>query len=163
MKKYLSHLKKVTTTRFILELGFLAFIIKIPAGIVGGLIVQSLGIHNPLFLAMQQEPVLSISDTFIAIIFAPIIETLFAQYLPIEIGKKFIHIKRNLIVFSATIFMIMHFPVIEFFPSAFMIGLILGWAWIQKKEEGLIKAFVIVTLIHALHNTLVTLTAALFL
>lgn len=163
MKDYFNRLSKKPHIQFIVTVALIAFFIKVPFGILGTYIVQYLGLINPLFSSTLQEPTLTGEDMFLAIIFAPILETLLAQMIPIEIFRRFTSNGKVLVVSSALLFMLFHYPVLEFFPSAFMVGVMLSWAWLVKRPLGLWKSFLIVTLIHSLHNALVGLTASFFM
>jgi hypothetical protein len=149
--------------RFIITTALLAFIIKLPAGILGSALVDTLGLHNPLYSSAAQEPTFTLDDMLLALALAPFIETIIAQLLPIEILSRITQIPWLLIGTSASLFMLFHYPVIEFFPSAFAVGCVFGWAWLKKRHLGVMKAFWIVTLIHGLHNALVAAVAALVL
>ena len=163
MKDYFRKLEKASTIRFIIVLALIAFFSKIPMGMIGAMIIEIFGLDNPLYSSSLQTPTLTAGDIFLAIVIAPILETLIAQMAPIELLSKFTKNTKVLIISSATVFMLFHYPVIEFFPSAFVVGLVLAWAWIVKRPLGLGKTFLIVTLIHSLHNAIVGAFAALIL
>lgn len=157
----LHKIAKLPTVKFVIVVALLAFLVKIPAGVVGSLFVHIFGLTNPLFSSSIQEPTNTIGDILLAVVLAPFIETFLAQLLPIEIIKKFLSNSKVVIIISSLVFMLMHYPVLEFFPSAFMVGLILAWAWTVKRDLGLMKTCIIVSLIHSLHNVFVALTASL--
>lgn len=159
MKKLLDK----SNVHFIIVLALVAFFVKIPAGIVGSALVWLFELSNPLFSAVAQEPTFSNGDLWLAIVWAPLIETVLGQMIPMELlGRKFLIVNSKFKIFvSATLFMLMHYPVVEFFPSAFAVGIVLAWAWAQKRPLGLWKTFVIVTLIHSLHNAIVAAIGAL--
>ena len=163
MKNYFKKLENVSTIRFIVTLSLIAFFSKIPMGILGTVLIDLFDVTNPLFTSALQEPTFSGDDMFLAIVFAPLFETLLAQTIPIEFLKKLTTHSKTLIFASATVFMVFHFPAIEFFPSAFVVGLVFAWAWIVKRPLGFWKAFAIVTLIHSMHNAMVAAFAAILL
>lgn len=140
----------------------MAFFIKIPFGILGSIIVDILHLNNPIYSSIMQEPTLTAQDMILAIGIAPFIETIIGQIIPIQFVSRFTQSKKVAIIASAFVFMAFHYPVIEFFPSAFGIGLLLGWAWMVKKRDGFWKAFIMISLIHSFHNVLVSLTASFF-
>ncbi len=144
-------------------MAIIAFLIKVPTGFLGAYIIEAFNLDNPLFSSQLQEPTFTLQDIFFAVVFAPILETFFAQAIPMKLILFATKSKYAAIIGSSTLFMMMHFPVIEFFPSAFVVGLIFAWAWSIKVEKGNINAFWIVTLIHSLHNAIVVATAALLL
>lgn len=150
-----------STVHFIVVLALVAFFVKIPAGIIGSALVHMFDLSNPLFSAAAQEPTFTRSDLWIAIVWAPLIETLLGQLVPIEILGLVVRDARVKIMASALLFMAMHFPVVEFFPSAFAVGIVFAWAWVVKRPLGLWKTFAIVTLIHSMHNALVAAVGAL--
>ena len=141
-------------------IAFLALIIKIPAGVLGSLLIETLSLTNPLYSASMQEPILSGVDIFTAVLVAPVLETIAGQMLPIELLRKRISHAPTLIIASASLFMIMHWPVVEFFPSAFAVGCIFGYAWVVQRKESVRVAFWTVTLSHALHNAVVAAMSA---
>lgn len=160
MRNYFSKLEHTTPIRFILSLSLLAFFIKIPTGILGTVLVSLLNHQSPLFSASLQEPTLTVSDLILAIAAAPLIETIVGQMIPLDLMRWVKFPKRVRIALSAFVFMIFHYPVLEFFPSAFAVGWILAWAWETKRKLGWVKALITVTLIHSLHNALVAFAAA---
>jgi len=160
MREYLKKLKGYSPIRFILTVALIAFFIKIPFGILGSIIVDLLHLNNPINLSVMQEPTLTIGDTILAVAIAPFIETIIGQIIPISLVMKIMKSKKWAIIISAGVFMTFHYPVYEFFPSAFAIGALLSLAWMVKKDEiGYLKAFIMISLIHSLHNVLVALSS----
>ena len=161
MKSYINKLERGSVVEFIVALALLAFFIKIPMGIIGGVLLNIFHLDNPLFRAAMQEPTLTRDDLLLAIGFAPLLETIIGQMIPLHITKLIGLHRRWRILISAFAFMLFHWPVLEFFPSAFAVGVILAWGWESSKRRfGLMQALVTVTLIHSLHNALVALIAA---
>lgn len=138
----------------------IAFIIKIPAGMLGSMVADIAQLTNPLYSASMQEPVLTRVDITTAVLIAPIIETILGQMLPIELLRTRTTKKSILIGTSAFLFMIMHYPVLEFFPSAGAVGIVFAYAWVQQREISVRTAFWGVTLSHALHNAIVAAMSA---
>lgn len=145
---------------FTIWIALLALVIKIPAGVIGGLLVDYFNLSNPMFSASMQEPVLTGTDIFTSVILAPILETVLGQFLPIELLRRVTRQPVILIGTSALFFMAMHYPVIEFFPSAFAVGIVFGYAWLHQRKISLRAAFWSVALSHALHNALVAAVSA---
>lgn len=146
---------------YIIRYALIAFVIKVPFGILGAYLVNVFGLHNPIFSAVAQEPTFTFEDIVLAIVLAPFIETVIAQLVPLEVCRRLFKSTKVCIVLSASFFMLMHYPVVEFFPSAFAVGCVLAWCWMDKRELGLAKITLLVTLIHSLHNALVAAFGAL--
>lgn len=163
MSVILHKLEKMPTVQFIIVMAIIAYFIKIPFGILGSVVVYFFDITNPLYRATLQEPTFGYDDIVLAIAVAPALETLIAQFAPIVIVGKFTQKTQWKIIISALLFMLFHYPVLEFFPSAFAIGVIFAWIWVVKAKIRLSEAFWIVTLIHSLHNALVAATGAFLL
>ena len=161
MSNIIAKLKETSNVRFIVILALLAFVVKVPGGILGTIFVSLFDLTDLQYSAFIQEPTFSGEDMFLAIVFAPFLETLMSQMIPIEMILRTIKGRYLAIIGSAFVFMLMHYPVLEFFPSAFLVGMVFAWAWVVKRDLGLKKAFIIVTLIHSLHNALVAASAAL--
>ncbi len=158
---FVENLKKSSFVLFVVKIALLAFLIKIPAGILGAGLMDLLNVHNPAYSAVMQEPTLTPQDLILALFIAPILETVIGQAVPLWIFGKLTKNPMVLIGASATIFMLLHYPVIEFFPSAFAVGWIFAWAWVYKREQNGRVAFWTVALSHALHNALVAVSASL--
>lgn len=159
----IKNLKQSSFPLFVIKIALIAFVIKIPTGILGIGLIDVFQLDNPMYSAVLQEPTLTVDDLILAILFAPIIETIVGQMLPLWFFGKFTRNSTVLITISAGIFMALHYPVIEFFPSAFAVGWIFAWAWVVKRKENVRVAFWAVALSHALHNALVALLASVFM
>lgn len=142
-----------STFRFILELSLIAFFIKIPFLIISGVFFTFIGMEELVNLSDElQTAQATLSDFFFGVILAPSIETVFGQWIPIAVGSIFLKKTRWVIIFSAIIFALFHFPAIAFAPGAFLIGLLLAWCWLLKRKTGRWEAFWVTTSVHALHN-----------
>ena len=91
---------------------------------------------------------------FLAVIFAPIIETLFGQLLPIKITTKILNNKFKVIgvIVSAILFSLMHFGYsIWYSLLTFPMGILLAKTFIifQERKES---SFWITTAVHSLRN-----------
>lgn len=159
MRDYFKKLQTVSNIRFVITVALIAFFIKIPFGILGSIIVDLLNLNNPNNLSIMQEPTLTLEDMILAVGIAPFLETIVGQILPIALVRKVTRSNMWAIIVSAMVFMAFHYPVYEFFPSAFAIGVLLSWAWMVKRKIGFMKAFIMISLIHSLHNVLVAITA----
>jgi membrane protease YdiL (CAAX protease family) len=100
-----------------------------------------------------------VSLWMLAIIFAPMLETLLNQHLPFKLMQKWSWTKNKYglyIVFSAIIFGICHTYSLQYMIFAFSVGLILGYMYyFYSKKPG--KSFWSTTLIHALRNSVAIL------
>lgn len=95
------------------------------------------------------------------IVFAPLFETFFNQYLPFKLMQKWSYIKTKSGVYvflSALIFGLCHCYNIKYMIFAFSVGLILGYTYLFYSKTPS-KAFWSTTLIHAVRNTMVILIA----
>jgi hypothetical protein len=153
IERLVRKLEKESTFIFILKIAAVGFVLK---GIVGGLtdsIFSYLGWDVYFFGDLDiQIPEISIADFFLLIAFAPLVETAVGQWIPISIARRFGWSERKQVIISALVFMVLHYPVLVFFPSAYLLGLFLGWAWLLKEKKGKKEAFLVTSAIHALHN-----------
>lgn len=80
----------------------------------------------------------------------PLIESFAGQLLPIIMGGFIIKNKYLLILLSSTIFALGHRG--SFFLPSFAIGLVLATSFVVQKKKSLVKAYVLTTSIHIVHN-----------
>ncbi len=95
------------------------------------------------------------------VIFAPFLETILNQYLPFKFLQTFTWTKNKCgfyVVGSAIIFGLCHCYSIQYIIFAFAVGLILGYTYLFYSNSPK-KAFWSTTLIHALRNGMVVLSA----
>ena len=152
-------LEQLDVVPFIFVVAFAALLIKIPIALVTDVLNAVFTGTDIFAIGNEQDPVFTLSDTLIAVVFAPITETVIGQFLPIVVLSKLTTNSRLLIILSAGIFALLHLPVVWFLPSAFAIGVILSWAYLVQKKLGHVYAFIVVAIIHALHNGLAFLIA----
>ena len=91
---------------------------------------------------------------FLAVIFAPILETLIGQLIPIKLTQKVLRNKMNIIavLVSAIIFSLGHFGYsIWYSLITFPLGLLLAKTYVifQKRKES---SFWVTTAVHSLRN-----------
>jgi membrane protease YdiL (CAAX protease family) len=91
--------------------------------------------------------------------FAPVVETLLFQTLPIHIFTEVFIKKRNIAIFiSALLFGLSHYYSLLYILITFVIGLLFAWAYLNYEERnGSQKAFWAITLAHALRNAIAAL------
>lgn len=152
MIKVIKRIESLNDISFVIIIALIAFFIKVPGILIGDFLVRLIGLTNPQFVSDQQIPLMSAVDFVTAVIVAPPIETFFGQFLPISIVGKFTNRNSVKIFFSAIIFSLSHLPVLGFLIGAFLIGMIFSWGYIIKSKQSKKKAFLLITLIHGLHN-----------
>jgi hypothetical protein len=102
--------------------------------------------------AMQDK---SILRAISACLFAPVLETLCFQLLPIQILDEGLKIKNKIvqILVSSCIFGLLHFQSIYYIMAAFSIGIVLATGFIIRKDCKNIKnAFIAISIVHAIRN-----------
>lgn len=100
----------------------------------------------------------------LAIIIAPIIETLVFQHLIFQVFRKWIPIKNKYfwaIIVSSVLFGLMHKYNIVYIIFAFLQGITLGYCYYFYKRN-LVKAFWSTAVVHAAHNSIAVLVAVIF-
>lgn len=92
------------------------------------------------------------TQLFIMFLFAPIIETLLFQTLPVEIVKSFYPKSKFLTIFiCGCVFGIMHYYHLIYFFMAFIGGLILGTFYLFTEKKGK-SAIIYTSIFHSLYN-----------
>lgn len=148
--------------RFIVGVSLLSVFLKVVILSVSDTLFSLLGFGELVEISSDlQIPDLTIFDFFISVLAVPPIETIFGQWLPIAFASMFSKTTRVLVIFSASVFALLHYPAIAFFPGAFVVGLFLAWSWVLRRKNGRWEAFWVTTSIHMTHNLLAFL--ALFL
>jgi len=139
---------------FILIFSFLGIFMKFPGGILGNIIGYIFNIHGGILSSDNQLPIFEVSDFIYAGGIGPLLETFTGQLLPIHIARKYTRSVLRRIILSATLFALFHLPVVQFLPTAFLIGLCLAWAYEIEARMSLKKAFFYTAIIHSLINML---------
>lgn len=152
---YFNKTQDYSKLRFIIEMLVIAFILKFSFAIIFGFIFSLLGINVDTDLSYEQE--LAEKGLFYAsilIILFATFETLVGQWLTINLAKMVTKRYLFILIFSATIFALLHVePII--IAAVWPIGLILAWSFIIYRKKSLWSAIWVTTLIHVLHNLLV--------
>lgn len=154
MIRIIKRIESLNDISFIIVIALVALFLKVPGILIGDLLVKSIGLTNPQFISDQQIPLISAVDFVTAVIAAPPIETFLGQFLPILIVSRFTSRNSVKIFFSSLVFSLSHLPVLGFLIGAFLIGIIFSWGYIIKSKQSRKKAFLLITLIHSLHNLL---------
>ena len=140
---------------YIIKLSVISLTLKIVVLLLFESFLTSIGQGHLVELSNESQILdLTASNFFIAVIFAPIFETLTGQWIPIAIASKFTKNISVLVIFSASVFALLHYPVIAFCPGAFVIGVVLAWTWISRRQVSRKRAFLVTSGIHAGHNAL---------
>lgn len=110
----------------------------------------------------------SLKHAELLLIIAPILETFFCQWLPIELIIKFVKKKdrlRNLFIamtISSVIFALNHAFSFGYFVMTFILGFFLSTLYIQARDrKGVAIAFIFTALLHFLLNSVVVLAKLL--
>lgn len=147
-RKIDSKLKALSTPVFIIVMTMLSIVIILP--------------FLPLFYALERfigpmgGPSLmqdKLIDQFIfGVLLIPLLETLIHQTAPIILLKKYTRLKPGTIILvSAILFGAVHFYSVSYIFYAFLIGLILAYAYMIYLEKNA-SAFWVVAAIHSLRN-----------
>lgn len=155
-------LQKSNTFVFILSITFIAVLGKIVGDLIGNTLITYFFPKTLIFNSSQQIPTITFSDFLFTVIIAPPLETFLGQYLPIKILGKFTKNDTIKIIVSASIFGLMHLPVLGFLLGAFFVGIVYSWAYIIRHKQKKSDAFLVVAQSHALQN-LISFLLVLFL
>lgn len=152
--KQILFLQKKSDLWVVVVLSLLALLIKVPLVPLGTLLLKVFNLQSELFSIDNQIPTLEAGSIFLALIVAPIFETFIGQWAPISLLNKMGKNIGTQIIVSSTVFALFHLPVVEFIPSAFIVGVVFALAFLRnyKYKVSVKKAFVICTLVHFLHN-----------
>ncbi len=114
-------------------------------------LIKDIEYATPPISALNENPVFTI---IMAVIYAPLIETLLFQMLPWFILSKSKLVRRHRIiavVASALIFGVLHYYSVFYMIATFMIGMVFMWAYIVKNGKN---PYWNVVLLHAVWNAL---------
>jgi membrane protease YdiL (CAAX protease family) len=92
---------------------------------------------------------------FVGVIFAPILETLLTQMLPVSLARRFFRADDSQAFLAASVpFALLHLGpgFSTFLAAGIPCGVFLGLAYVSVLDQGKGRAFLIVLAIHALHN-----------
>jgi uncharacterized protein len=135
---------------FVLVVTSILFIIAFSSNIILGFIKQ----NDHIFFELQSKEKSFVFIYIVPLIFAPVFETFLGQALPYYLLKKvsFISQKSSLILIaSAIIFGLLHFYSLFYMIYAFLIGLVLMYAYMVRVKNHK-NAFLLVAICHALLN-----------
>lgn len=148
IQKLDNHLRQLTVVKFIVYIWIMSYIVVVPYMIVIGLFTDDIG--EPAFIDNGSL----VEALFLALIFAPLLETFIYQTLIIFILRMFNGIKNKPIVIifiSAIIFGISHSYSIFYVGFATIVGVLLAYSYmvfLERKESS----FWVTTAIHFMRN-----------
>lgn len=137
---------------FLLKMTLASFAIKMPFFILLSLLGLGDGpTTTDAAMAQLNSPLVILA---VALIWAPVFETLVFQTLPIEILNKMTRGKTAAIIGSAVIFGAVHYPDAEWLGAllTFAPGLIFAWSYQVWREKSFVKASAMTGGIHLMHN-----------
>ncbi len=155
---YLDRTRTYGAGRFVLEMSALALLLRIPAVVLA---VQ-LGVTEDATTAVQLLSELGVGWlAFLALAFAPVVETLVFQWWPIAVVRRLGGGAAFAAVASATLFALLHYQsgaaaVLVHVPT----GLVLAWCFLAWRHRGLSRALLMTMAVHFTLN-LLALGAAL--
>ncbi|MBI2011583.1 hypothetical protein HYS91_02325 [Candidatus Daviesbacteria bacterium] len=159
---YLQKTSNYSTWRYIVELTFMAFLLKFLFIILSGIIFSLFRFYPEINLSYELK--MLDKNIFVIISFITLFaffETLTGQWLMIWISALFTNKIYIQILFSALIFSLLHIDP-QLIVTVFPIGIILGWSFILYRKKSLILALWVTTLIHINHNLIATLLLWIF-
>lgn len=163
IRKYLNRTKSYTSTRFIIELSFLAVLGKILIAFFIGVLIYANDINASKLPTPGYQKISSpILLFFLLCILGPVIETIIGQWLPITLIKK-ITSNTNLVMWiDVMLFTFAHYWSYGFIQSFFVLpsAIVLAWSFILHSDDSFLKAFWITTSIHAVYNIVAFLPLA---
>lgn len=102
---------------------------------------------------------------FVAVIFAPLTETLLAQTLPVAVARRFFRASDFYCWLAAALaFALLHAGIglATVLSAGIGGGVFFGLAYVSLVDQGKLRAFTIVSAIHALHNLILVLLTLAF-
>ena len=145
IQSYFNRTRHYGTQRFILELVAVGVVSKIFLSICFMLLCGEVGSNIPRGDHVEL--------LFKACIVAPMLETLFGQWLPIWIVGLFTNSRDKMLWLSALFFALLHSPAgIGISVALFGLSLILSWSFMLNRESSRWRAYWVTAVIHALHN-----------
>lgn len=158
---YLEKTRTYGVARFVLEMSVLALLLRIPAVIVS---VQLGVIEDATTAEELLEQFGLVALAVLALIWAPIAETVLFQWAPIEALRRFGAPAALAAVGSATVFALLHFQsgvaaILVHIPT----GLVLAWCYLAWRPAGVGKALLVTTGVHFFLNLLAIGAAAISL
>lgn len=142
-----SRLTLLSKLKFILILGFTAFLSKVLA--IPFIYFAPNFSHQDYLLTRYSD----FSIVFGALVLSPVFETFIGQWLPISLAGFFTRKKVILILISATFFSLAH-GISQVIIANFFVGLILAWSFLLKQKTSVWEAIGATIGIHFVQNLL---------
>jgi hypothetical protein len=174
---YWHRLEGYTPKRFLGEMLLIMFVLKILISIPLGIFVsweknpqgtstQSVMMDGEVTLVARHtessKQVNPPEQVFSAIIIAPLLETLFGQWLPIVVIGFFTQKLRLLIGGSALFFTLLHIPVVGILAAGvFPPALAFSFSWLIQRTHSRWRAYWMTAALHAAHNVIAVIIVGL--
>jgi hypothetical protein len=154
ISNYFQRTKYYSPLRFICEMVALQFGLKV---ILAVTIFPFLNIRGATTEDLANSDSFS-TLFFMAVIVAPVVETIQDQFLSITISSLFVKQSLDILILSMLYFSALHFYVgLAGFFGILPLGFVLSWSFLIKREKSLWQAFWVTTLIHSIHNLIILL------
>ena len=162
----LAHLLTLSPVQFILICTFYLLILKVVAGLVIEVITYPFPEWKPSGTVDPRKIMGEMGRwyaLFLGVIFAPLIETILGQWLPIRIARIWTENAKVLLWTSTCVFALQHIHAgFSGLAVGFGGGIVLAFAFLAWYRVSFGKAFWMTSAIHALHNG-IAFVGALFL
>jgi hypothetical protein len=156
--RYFSNTRSYPAMRFIFEMILLAWFLKIiitlPISLIVLFVYGDPSVwQNPQQAAFAARPV---TNTFLALAVAPLLETMLGQWAPITLIKQWTS-RQSLTLAAATLF----FAGLHLFSwdltivvATTPIGFVLAWSFLVWQRQSLAHAIGVTAAIHVIHNAM---------
>jgi hypothetical protein len=148
--RYFEGTRRYSRTRFILEMALLSIPLKMIMGVLWAVVG---GRAEPSTTEVLDRQLGGFQLFVNACVFAPLLETLVGQWLPLWIASRFTRETAWRVAFSAVLFSALHLYVgFSGFLSILPVGVLLAWSFTLKREQSRREAYGVTCAVHALHN-----------
>ncbi len=157
-RRYLSKTSSYTTTRFIVEMVLLAWVLKLVIILPISLIVvyvysDSVIWQNPQQAVFAARPV---ANAILALAISPIFETVVGQWFPLTIVRQWMPCPQTALTIATLFFAVLHFISwnIMIVMAMMPVGFIFAWSFFVWQQRSTAYAIGVTVAIHALHNAI---------
>lgn len=162
----LAHLLTLGPVRFILICTFYLLILKVAAGFVIEVVTYPFPEWKPSGTVDPRkimDEMGRLHALFLGVVFAPLIETVLGQWLPIRVARIWTENPKILLWTSTCVFALQHIHAgFSGLAVGFGGGIVLAFVFLAWYRVSFVKAFGMTSAIHALHNG-IAFVGALFL
>jgi hypothetical protein len=162
----LAHLLTLKPLRFIFVCTFYLLVLKVVAGFLMEVITYPFPEWKPLGTVDPRKIIEEHGRTsalLLGVFFAPLIETILGQWLPIRVARIWTENPKVLLWTATCIFAVQHLHAgFSGLAVGFGGGIVLAFAFLAWYRVGFGKAFLMTSAIHAVHNG-IAFVGALFL